>query len=196
MLKVGITGGIGSGKSVVCQVFQTLGIPVFNADDAARHLMEHDAALIASVKKLFGDDIYINSKPNREKIAELVFSNQGLLQQLNELMHPATIQYGKDWMLQQTTPYVIKEAAIFFESGSYKEMDVMVGVYAPKEIRLERALKRSGVSEAKILERMANQMNEEEKMSRCDYVITNDDKTAIIPQVMALHHQFLSTPKA
>lgn len=196
MLKVGITGGIGSGKSVVCQVFQTLGIPVFNADDAARHLMEHDAALIASVKKLFGDDIYINGKPNREKIAALVFSNQELLQQLNELMHPATIKYGKDWMLQQTTPYVIKEAAIFFESGSYKEMDVMVGVYAPKEIRLERALKRSGVSEAKILERMANQMDEEEKMSRCDYVITNDDKTAILPQVMELHHQFLSTPKA
>ncbi|MBS1780665.1 MAG: dephospho-CoA kinase [Bacteroidetes bacterium] len=196
MLKVGITGGIGSGKSVVCQVFQTLGIPVFNADDAARHLMEHDAELIASVKKLFGDDIYINGKPNRERIASLVFSKQELLQELNKLMHPATIQYGKDWMLQQTTPYVIKEAAIFFESGSYKEMDVMVGVYAPKEIRLERALKRSGVSEAKILERMANQMNEEEKMSRCDYVITNDSKTAIIPQVMELHHQFLSIPKA
>lgn len=196
MLKVGITGGIGSGKSVVCQVFQTLGIPVFNADDAARYLMEHDATLVASVKKLFGNDIYISGKPNRERIASLIFNNQELLQQLNELMHPATIQYGKDWMLQQTTPYVIKEAAIFFESGSYKEMDVMVGVYAPREIRLQRALKRSGVSEAKILERMANQMNEEEKMSRCDYVIHNDDKTAIIPQVMELHHRFLNVRKA
>jgi len=196
MLKVGITGGIGSGKSVVCQVFQTLGIPVFNADDAARYLMEHDTNLISAVKKLFGDNIYVNGKPDRERIASLVFNNDGLLQQLNALVHPATIQYGKDWMQQQTTPYVIKEAAIFFESGSYKEMDVMVGVYAPKEIRLERALKRSGVSEAKILERMANQMNEEEKMSRCDYVITNDDKTAILPQVMELHHQFLSIPKA
>lgn len=195
MLKVGITGGIGSGKSVVCQVFQTLGIPVFNADDAARRLMETDAALIASITKLLGTEAYTAGKPNREVIASLVFNNKALLEQLNALVHPATIQYANDWIAAQTAPYVIKEAAIFFESGSYKEMDIMVGVYAPKDIRLQRALQRTGTTEAKVLERMANQMDEDEKMKRCDHVITNDGHTAIIPQVLELHQLFLQRAK-
>lgn len=191
MLKVGITGGIGSGKSIVCQVFKTLGIPVFSADAAAQHVMANDAALVQSIQLLLGIESYKDGKPNRPHIASLVFQKPELLQQLNGLVHPATIAYGKQWMATQTTSYVIKEAAIFFESGSYKDMDVMIGVYAPKEIRQQRAMQRDGATPEKIAQRMANQMDEEEKMKRCDHVITNDDATAIIPQVLTLHKLLL-----
>lgn len=191
MLKVGITGGIGSGKSIVCRVFETLGIPVFDADAAAKYMMENDATVIAAVKKLFGNDVYKNNLPDRQLIASQVFGKPELLQQLNQIIHPAVLSYGGEWMNKQTAPYTIKEAAIFFESGSYTQMDIMVGVYAPKAIRLERALKRDGATEEKILQRMANQMAEDEKMSRCDYVINNYGPYAIIPQVLELHQIFL-----
>jgi dephospho-CoA kinase len=191
MLKVGITGGIGSGKSVVCQVFKTLGIPVFSADDAALYVMTHDAVLVQSIKQLLGSESYKDGKPNRPHIAALVFQQPELLQQLNSLVHPATIAYGQQWMETQITPYVIKEAAIFFESGSYKDMDVMVGIYAPKKVRLQRAMQRDGATEEKILQRMANQMDEAEKMRRCDYIIANDNNTAVLPQVLSLHKTLL-----
>lgn len=187
MLKVGITGGIGSGKSVVCQVFETLGIPVFNADLAAKKLMETDATLIDNIKKILGDGSYTGNKPNRETIAAIVFQNPEKLQQLNALVHPAVLQYGAEWMAVQNARYVVKEAAIFFESGSYKEMDVMIGVFAPKLTRLQRALQRGNITEQEVLQRMASQMNEDEKMKRCDYVITNDGNTAILPQILQLH---------
>jgi dephospho-CoA kinase len=191
MLKVGITGGIGSGKSMVCRVFETLGIPVFYADTVAKQLMENDAALISSIKKLFGEDVYTGGKLNREKVSSIVFQNPALLQKLNKLVHPATINYGKEWMQQQKAPYVIKEAAIFFEAGTHTDMNVMIGVYAPEELRITRAMERDGASKEKILQRIAQQMNEEEKMKRCDYVITNDDVTAVIPQVMRVHEELL-----
>ena len=191
MLKVGITGGIGSGKTIVCRVFETLGIPVFYADDAARYLMENDAALINSVKELFGESIYNNGKPNREKIASIVFADKEKLQQLNALMHPATIRYAKQWMDSMHTPYTIKEAAIFFESGTDKDMDVMVGVYAPLELRLKRAMERGNATKEQVLARMAQQMDEDEKMKRCDYIIANDETQSIITQVLTLHHTLL-----
>jgi dephospho-CoA kinase len=191
MLKVGITGGIGSGKSMVCRVFETLGIPVFYADSAAKQLMEKDAALVSSIKQLFGEDIYANGKLKREKVSSIVFKKPELLQELNKLVHPATISYGKEWMQQQKAPYVIKEAAIFFEAGTHTDMDVMIGVYAPKELRIKRAMQRDGATEEKILQRMAQQMDEEEKMKRCDYVITNDDLMAVIPQVIRVHEELM-----
>lgn len=191
MLKVGITGGIGSGKSVVCRVFETLGIPVFDADAAAKYIMEHDKTVIAAIKQLFGNEVYNSNQPDRQQIASLVFGKPALLQQLNQIIHPAVLTFGNEWMNKQSAPYTIKEAAIFFESGSYTQMDIMVGVYAPKAIRLERALKRDGATEEKILQRMANQMAENEKMSRCDYVINNYASHAIIPQVLKLHQVFL-----
>ncbi len=196
MLKVGITGGIGSGKTIVCQVFKTLGIPVFNADMAAKEVMEQDATLVQQIQLLLGTDVYNNGKLQRDKVSSIVFAKPHKLEQLNALVHPATIAYGKEWIASQTTPYVIKEAAIFFESGSYTDMDVMVGVYAPKELRIQRALSREGMTEEKILARIANQMDEEEKMKRCDHVITNDDVTAIIPQVINLHKILLEKANA
>jgi len=187
MLKVGITGGIGSGKSVVCQVFTALGIPVFNADDTARFLMESDAALMQSIRNLIGDDVYNQGKLDRAKVSAIVFKEPEKLQQLNALVHPATISYSQRWFEKQQAPYVIKEAAIFFESGSYKDMDVMVEVFAPQELRIRRAMKRSDLTRAKVLAIIAQQMDENEKMKRCDHVIINDDVTAVLPQVLKLH---------
>lgn len=189
MLKVGITGGIGSGKSIVCQVFATLGIPVFNADDAARFLMDDDAALKANIQSLLGEDVYRNGILDRAKVAGIVFREPEKLKALNALVHPATIAYSKTWMQKQESTYVIKEAAIFFESGSYQEMDIMIGVFAPTELRISRAMERSKASRNEILQRISQQMDEAEKMNRCDYVIRNDEVCAVIPQVLSIHEK-------
>ncbi len=176
---------------MVCRAFATLGIPVFNADDAARYLMEHNAALVAAIRQLLGDEVYAGNKLDRQKVASIVFNDPTRLQQLNALVHPATIQYAQDWLAAQVTPYTIKEAAIFFESGSYREMDVMVGVYAPAALRIARAMKRSQLTEEKVKGIMTQQMDEEEKMKRCNHIIINDDVQAIVPQVLRLHRLFL-----
>lgn len=191
MLKVGITGGIGSGKTIVCRVFETLGIPVFNADTAAKYLMEHDRVLMASITQLFGADIYRNDKLQREHLAAIVFKDASKLEALNRLVHPATIRYGAEWMESQKSPYVVKEAAIFFESGSYKQMDIMIGVAAPLPLRIKRAMQRDNISVEKVRERIAQQMDQDEKMNRCRFVILNDEITPIIPQVLQIHAELL-----
>ncbi|MES2703499.1 MAG: dephospho-CoA kinase [Bacteroidota bacterium] len=189
MTKVGVTGGIGSGKSVVCQVFATLGIPVFNADDTARFLMENDAALVSDITAMLGPDVYSGGRLDRQRVAGIIFREPEKLQQLNALVHPATLRYAAEWFGSQSAPYVIKEAAIFFESGSYTDMDVMIGVSAPLELRISRAMKRSALTREKVLSIVAQQMDEEEKMKRCDHVIFNDDAQAILPQVLQLHER-------
>lgn len=191
-LKVGITGGIGSGKSIVCRVFQTLGIPVFDADHAAKYLMQHDAQLIAAITGLLGADAYLQGSLNRAWIAQQVYADAAKLHQLNSLVHPATLAWGRTWMQQQHTPYVIKEAAIFFESGSHTDMDVMVGVYAPIPLRMARAMKRSDLTADRVQAIMDKQMPEDEKMKRCDHVIVNDDVQALLPQVLRLHELLIN----
>ena len=186
-MKVGITGGIGSGKSVVAAMFQVLGVPVFNADEAAKYLMEHNETLKKGIISIFGTEIYKNDRLNRSFLSSIVFSNSEKLILLNALVHPATIAYANTWAQQQSAKYTLKEAAIFFESGSYKEMDKMIGVFAPKELRLTRAMLRDNATRAHIEQRMDKQMNEEEKMKRCDYVIINDGAKSIIQQVLSLH---------
>lgn len=192
MLKVGVTGGIGSGKSVVCQVFATLGIPVFNADAAARYLMENDTTLVQRIQFLFGDDVYLDGRLQRDKVSAIIFSNPEKLKELNSIVHPATISYANAWMAQQNAPYVIKEAAIFFESGSDKDVDKMIGVYAPRELRIKRAVLRGNTTRDKIESVIARQMDEDEKMRRCDYVITNDDMIPVLPQVLKLHSSLIA----
>lgn len=192
MLKVGVTGGIGSGKSVVCEIFKTLGVPVFNADEAARYLMENDTTLVQGIQWLLGDDVYVDGKLNKNKVSGIIFKNPEKLEKLNKLVHPATISYANTWMNSQSAPYVIKEAAIFFESGSNKDVDVMIGVSAPKELRITRAMERNNIPREKVLDIMSRQMDEEEKMKRCDYVITNDGVSPILPQVLRLHEQLLA----
>ena len=192
MLKVGVTGGIGSGKSTVCQVFEALGIPVLYADEAARYLMQNDAALINGIKLLLGDDAYESGRLNHKRVGEIVFNKPDLLEKLNGLVHPAVIRYGQMWMDSRQSPYVLKQAALFFESGSDKYMDVMIGVFAPQKTRIKRVMKRDNVSQNAVLQRMGQQMDEDEKMRLCDYVIDNDDDVAVLPQVLKLHQTLLA----
>jgi dephospho-CoA kinase len=172
-------------------VFETLGIPVLYADKTARYLMDKDAVLINGIKMLFGENIYQGGVLDRELISSIVFKRPEILAELNKLVHPAVIHYGEQWMESHDSPYVIKEAAIFFESGSFKDMDIMVGVYAPYQLRIIRTMERDGISQEKVLSRMAQQMDDEEKMKLCDHVITNDDVAPIIPQVLQLHEIFV-----
>jgi len=191
MLKVGITGGIGSGKSTVARVFETLGVPVYNADDAAKRLMQDDPELKEKISLLLGDESYNDGQLNRAWISANIFGNPDKVQALNSLVHPATIKDAHEWMSKQTTPYSLKEAALIFESGSEKELDYVIGVYAPEELRIQRVIKRDDTTREAILQRMSNQLNEEEKIKRCDFVITNDDHQLVIPQVLALNQQLL-----
>jgi len=194
MLKIGITGGIGSGKTVVAKVFETLGIPVYYSDDAAKRLMNEDETLKEEIRSQFGEESYIDGKLNRSYIASIAFSNPDKLALLNSIVHPVTIADAHQWMLQQTTPYAIKEAALTFESGSDKELDKIIGVYAPAPLRILRAMQRDHSDREAVLARMKRQMNEEEKMRLCDYVITNDEQSMILPQILELHQKFLATP--
>lgn len=193
MLKIGITGGIGSGKTTVCRVFETLGIPVFNADTIAKSIMVTDTFLIASIKKEFGEEAYLpNNELNRSYLANKVFNNQEELKKLNSLVHPVTIKAFIDWSLQQKSAYVIKEAAILFESGSYRDCDFVIVVASPEDIRIKRVRNREGVSEENVRSRMSKQMPEKEKVELADFIIVNDDKAAIIPQVLKLNEYFNS----
>jgi dephospho-CoA kinase len=192
MLKVGITGGIGSGKSVVSRVFRTLGIPIFNADDAARFLMEHSDEVVAAVKKTFGEEVYVNGKLNRVLMADLVYTDRAMLDKLNAIVHPATIKYAKTWVESHHSAYTLKEAALFFESGTSKEMDIIIGVSAPIEIRIARAMARNDKTREQVERIVAMQMDETEKMNNCQHVIVNDGQTAVLPQVLSLHRIFFS----
>ncbi|MCD6065145.1 MAG: dephospho-CoA kinase, partial [Flavipsychrobacter sp.] len=146
---------------------------------------------INGIKMLFGENIYQGGVLDRELISSIVFKRPEILAELNKLVHPAVMRYGEQWMESHDSPYVIKEAAIFFESGSFKDMDIMVGVYAPYQLRIIRTMERDGISQEKVLSRMAQQMDDEEKMKLCDHVITNDDVAPIIPQVLQLHEIFV-----
>lgn len=187
MLRVGVTGGIGSGKTTVCRIFEVLGIPVFYADEAARKVMETDAALQAQIVALLGQEAYPGGVIDRHYISGKVFGFPEKLAALNALVHPAT---GRAWeQFQQAhpgAPYVIKEAAILFESGAHTSVDKTICVTAPEALRLTRSMQRDGASEAAIRNRMARQMPEEEKIRRCDYVVANDDREAVLPQVLRL----------
>jgi dephospho-CoA kinase len=188
-LKVGITGGIGSGKTTVARIFEVLGIPVYYADDAARRIMNEDETLKQQVIKHFGDLSYQNGKLNREYLASIVFQDKKKLSILNALVHPATIRNSNMWMKQQTTPYAIREAALIFESGVQGQLDYVIGVSAPMELRIERAMLRDNLTRAQVLERMDRQINETIKMRLCDFVVVNDGQKAVIPQVMKLHEK-------
>ncbi len=193
MLKVGVTGGIGSGKTVVCRIFRTLGIPVFDADTAARKLMQDDHALVTAIRESFGEEAYLpDGRLNRSYLSAKVFTNEEALERLNSLVHPATIKAANDWAALQHAPYTVKEAALLFESGSYRHNDVNILVTAPEAIRMQRVMQRDGVTENEVKARMARQLSDEVKIGLADHIIVNDGKTAITPQVLALHERFIS----
>jgi dephospho-CoA kinase len=192
MLRVGLTGGIGSGKSTVSRFFRVLGIPVLDADETARQLMNYDKKLVQEISTLLGADVYKDGVLDRSLVSARVFHDRGLLTQLNNIVHPATMRYADVWHRQQIAPYTLKEAALFFESGSAAGMDVMIGVTAPLEVRIQRVMSRNGLSREQVLDRIANQMGEGEKMGRCRYVICNDDQLPVIPQVLNIHQELLT----
>ncbi|WP_336514078.1 dephospho-CoA kinase [Pollutibacter soli] len=191
MLRVGITGGIGSGKSTVAGIFNVLGIPVYYADESAKKLMQEDPVR-KEIIDLFGDQTYPQGILDRKYLAAQVFDNAENLKKLNAIVHPATIRAAEEWFLQQNSSYVLKEAAIMFESGSNSGVDKVIGVFAPEAMRIKRVMERDNVTEQKVRDRMANQMNEEKKMALCDFVILNDETRLLIPQVMAVHSSLLA----
>lgn len=192
MLKVGLTGGIGSGKSTVAKIFEVLGVPVYYADDAAKHIMNTDAELREKIISTFGARSYVNNELNRPYIASIVFENTEKLTLLNSLTHPATIRDAERWMQQQTSPYVIKEAALIFESGSAENLDYVIGVFSPLPLRIKRIMERDNVTRDEVMKRMSRQIDEDIKMRLCDKVIVNDEQQLVITQVLALHQQLLS----
>lgn len=192
MLKVGITGGIGSGKSTVSRIFNVLGIPVYYADEAAKRLMQSDAALKEALLHHFGEKTYDEKgRLDRKYLAGIVFNSSDKLALLNSLVHPATLRDAVQWMNRQQAPYVLKEAALMFESEAFHYVDKVIGVYAPEALRILRTMQRDEISREEVLSRMHRQINETIKMRLCDYVITNDEQQLVIPQVLQLHQKLL-----
>ncbi len=192
MKKIGITGGIGSGKTYVASVFQSLGIPIFNADIQAKKIMTSSRKLIKLLKEEFGNDIYKDSDLNKEKLASIVFSNSDKLQKLNSLVHPIVKEEFNNWCKKQTSPYVIKEAAILFESNSHIGLDAVICVSAPLDLRMRRLLNRDDYSKKEIKKRIENQISQEEKEKLSDYIIVNDEKDLLLPKIIKIHKELFS----
>jgi dephospho-CoA kinase len=191
MLKIGLTGGIGSGKTTVAQVFALLGVPVYYADDASKRLYHTDPELKAALEAAFGNDLYDAGILNRTRLSERVFGDPAKMELLNSIVHPPTIRDAVQWMSVQKSPYIIKEAALLFESGSVRDLDYVIGVSAPNALRLKRSMSRDGANRDAILARMARQIDEKIKMQLCDFIINNNEQEPVIPQVLALHEQLM-----
>ena len=195
MLKVGITGNIGSGKTTVSKIFEVLGIPVFYADDEAKKVMVNDAILVDAIKENFGAEAYFaDGTLNRKHIAGIVFNNQAELLKLNAIVHPATFRAFDNWLPQHVgAPYILKEAALLFESDSYKMCDKTIMITAPLDMRVARVMERDGLSKAEILSRDIKQFTQEVKLGLADYSIKNDNTELVIPQVLKLHSMFIGS---
>lgn len=188
--QIGITGGIGTGKTLVCRIFECLGVPVYDADSHAKELMTTDGILISNIKKEFGDLSYnTDGSLNRNYLSLRVFNDAEQLKKLNHLVHPRVAIDYKQWVENMVgVPYVLKEAALLFEAGSNQQLDKVIVVTAPEETRIKRVLKRDRHrTEAQIRSIVKNQMPEEEKMRRADFIVTNDETVLLIPQVIELH---------
>jgi dephospho-CoA kinase len=192
MLKIGLTGGIGSGKTTVAQIFQVLAIPVYYADDAAKELMNRDPDLKERIISAFGYQSYKEGKLDRAYLGNLVFDNEVKLDLLNSIVHPVTIRDAEEWMEKQHSPYAIKEAAIIFETGLEKYFDYVIGVTAPEALRIQRVTERDHSTKETVLLRIQQQMDEKEKMDRCDFVVLNDGIKPILPQVLAVHASLMA----
>lgn len=184
---IGVTGGIGSGKSTVSKVFKELGIPVYDADTEAKFLINNSDVIKKEFKSIFGDDIYIDDNQiDRKRLSKLIFNDKSLLDKVNSIVHPAVRSHFKAWAASQKTDLVIKEAAILFESGTYKDVDIVITVTAPEDERIERVCKRDNVSKEQVRKRIANQISDEEKIKKSDFIIKNAENDMIIPQVLKI----------
>jgi dephospho-CoA kinase len=192
MLKVGITGGIGSGKSTIAKVFEVLGIPVYYADDRAKFLMNNNEDLRQQLVKNFGENTFTNDQLNRPYLSSKVFNNTAKLELLNSIVHPITIADAENWMQQQTSSYCIKEAALIFESGAQQNLDYVIGVTASTALRIQRVMHRDGIDRETIIARMDKQISDTIKMRLCDFVIDNNEQKLVIPQVIKIHKSLLA----
>jgi dephospho-CoA kinase len=190
-LKLGITGGIGSGKTSVCRVFKVLGIPVFSADPEAKEIMDNDEGIIRRINSITGKNLYSNGNLDRMELATLIFNDNSLLDKVNSLVHPVVFEHFKRWEMEQDAPYVIMEAAILFESGASKLVDRIATIVAPIEERVERVISRNSLSREQVLERIRNQMDDDSRIKQSDYVIHNSEKDMIIPAILKIHADIL-----
>lgn len=192
MLKIGVTGGIGSGKTTVCKEFEKLGIPVFYADDVAKKIL-NKPKIAEQLKVIFGEDIIKGNIIDRKKIASVIFSNETKKEKLNKIIHPEVANEYQTWINQHLDfPYTIKEAAILFETGTYRQLDKIILVIADKNTRVERIIKRENTTEEEVFARMKNQWTDEEKIHLADFIITNEENTSLEHQVQEIHKQLLS----
>ena len=197
MLKVGITGGIGSGKSTVSSFFSVLGVPVYDSDKRAKYLMQHDNSIIGTIKKEFGERSYLNNQLNRSYIAEIVFKNESKLKQLNSIIHPAVRTDFNNWLSQNSNAkFVIKEAAIMIESGAYKEMDKLIVVNAKRDLKIKRIKKRDHLSLEDIENRIQNQLSDEIRNQYADFIIENNSgKMELKQQVLSIYNKLIDQLK-
>jgi len=197
MLKVGITGGIGSGKTTICRILENLGVPIFNSDQEGRVILDKDEAVKKEVMQIFDRDMY-NSKGklDRERMASVVFNDPRALNRLNAIVHPRVKEAFAEWCAErEDSTYVVKEAAVLFESGNYHDLDKVVTVFAPQEDRIKRVMKRDDVGEEKVRKRMTFQYTDEERNDLADFILLNEDGVDLLPQVMELHEILLNEKK-
>jgi len=192
MYTVGLTGGIGSGKSLVAQIFSHLGIPVFNADAEAGKILDEDLQIRHQLTEWFGQEIYKDGRPDRPKLAGIIFNDAEMLSKVNRLIHPKVLDRFLNWCGEnQNKPYVIHEAAILFESGFYRHMDTTILVTAPEKIRIARVKQRDKTTEESIRQRMQNQWTDEQKSNLAGYIIQNDGESSLLPKVLEIHNTLI-----
>ncbi len=194
--KLGVTGGIGSGKTSVCRVFDVLRVPVFSADREAQEIMENDFEVRRRLKTIAGKDLYILGTLDRIKLASIIFNDRAILEKVNFLVHPIVFNRFTKWALIQEVPYVIMEAAILFESGASKYVDRVATVVAPVEQRVKRVIHRSKLSREQVVERIKNQMDDDMRIKLSDYVINNSENDMIIPAILKIHDDILKLTKS
>lgn len=189
--RLGVTGGIGSGKTTVCRIFRVLGVPVFMADEVARSLMNSDSDIARGINSIAEKDLYTTGELDRRDLARLIFNQPDLLRRVNEVVHPAVLRNFEEWTSSVEAPYVIMEAAVLFESNADKTVDRVVSVSAPVEERISRVMGRSGMTRMEVLDRINNQLEDEEREEQSYYVINNADNEMIIPEILKIHDDML-----
>jgi len=190
-MRLGITGGIGSGKTIICRIFSILGVPVFSADDVAKAIMASDKSIIEQVNRAVGKNVYSDGVLQRKELAKMIFNDENLLGRINRIVHPAVFNRFIEWEKQQDYPYVIMEAAILFESGANKLVDKVITIVAPENERIKRVMEKNNVKEEEVTERIRNQYDDDFRVNHSDYVIDNSGNSLIIPEILKIHSEML-----
>jgi dephospho-CoA kinase len=183
LIKIGITGGIGSGKTIVCSIIEKLGFPVFYSDRVSKRLVNTNESIIAELKSLLGDDIYKSNELDREQMAKKIFGNESVIHQVNNIIHPCVRSCFENWMGEQQAAIVFNEAAILFETGGYEAFDKNVLITAPEFVKISRVIDRDRITEEAVRARMRSQWTDEQKMKLADYVLVNDEQTGLLEQI-------------